>query len=88
MRTKASVHHSSDNHASLKLDYTQPMPQKSSSMNKHEVKSEAFHLIPLDLNIPAKVSSIDKENRPASINEIKYPTISKVQSNLLKTEKY
>jgi len=60
LKTKASVHHSSDNHSSLKLDYTQPIPQKSSSMNKHEPKSEAFHLTPLDINIPNKASSTDK----------------------------
>lgn len=39
LKTKASIHHNSDNNASLKLEYTQPVPQKSSSVNKYELKS-------------------------------------------------
>jgi hypothetical protein len=37
---------------------------------------------------PLKNCSLDKENRPASMNELKYPSVSKSKHTFYNTEKF
>ena len=60
LKNKASLLTHPEHSGHIRLDNTQPVPHRTSSLNKYEVKHEGFHLIPLDINIPAKTSHLDK----------------------------
>jgi hypothetical protein len=60
LKTKGSIQQSTDRTADIRLDFTLPMPHKSSSLNKHEARNEGLHLMPLDINLPARPVQADK----------------------------
>ena len=71
----------------FKLDYTQPVSIKSITLGTNHTREDPFHLEPMEVNIVDKHSCFEKENRPASMNEIKYPSIQKIKPNFYKTQK-
>ena len=60
VKSKGSLYNPIESGAEIKLDYTQPVPHKSSSLNKYDCKNDSFHLIPLDINLPCKTTQLDK----------------------------
>jgi hypothetical protein len=44
VKSKGSIHNEGEKTLEVKLDYTQPIPLKSSSLSKHEAKPEVLHL--------------------------------------------
>jgi hypothetical protein len=72
----------------FKLDYTQPVNIKSINLGGSQTRDEVFQYGPLELNIVDKSNCLEKENKPASMNEINYPSIAKIKSSFYETEKF
>ena len=72
----------------FKLDYTQPVNIKSITLGGNQTREELFAFGPLDVNMADKNGCLEKENRPASMNEIKYPSIAKIKPSFYETEKF
>jgi hypothetical protein len=69
----------------LKFDFTQPVNIKANSFNKHDCRYENAFLAPLEGKPELKQKSLDKENRPASMNELKYFNMAKMKLTLENT---
>jgi len=62
----------------FKLDYTQPV---NITLATNHTKEDPFKLGPMEVNMVDKHNYFEKENRPASMNELKYPCIQKIKPN-------
>jgi hypothetical protein len=71
----------------FKLDYTQPVNIKSITLGTNHTREDSFPLEAIDANMVDKNSCFEKENRPASMNELKYPSIQKIKPSFYETQK-
>lgn len=86
VKSKVSAYQEGGKTQNFKLDNTQPIPHLTPGLNKQEIGSEGLHLEKIDTKGSQKTDHSEKENRPNSVNEVKYPSISKISSTYIKTE--
>lgn len=76
----------SNNHpikkSEIKLDYTQPVNTKDNVWPRNDGRYENVFLAPLQNKQEIKQKSLDKENRPSSMNELNYLNMARMKLTL------
>ena len=81
IKSSQSNHHQLEK-AELKFDLTQPVNIKANSMNRHDNRYDNVLLTPFNIKPDLKQKSLDKQNRPSSMNELNYLNLAKMKLTL------